>query len=79
MAEIVSHDVVAAAKRLAPQIRAASEALETTRQFPAALVDALAAADLFQLYLPQAMGGLEVPPLTAFRAIEALSQASNSG
>ena len=78
MAEILSHDVVAAARRLAPQIRAASAALETTRQFPAALVDALAAAGLFQLYLPQAMGGLEVPPLTAFRAIEALSQADGA-
>jgi alkylation response protein AidB-like acyl-CoA dehydrogenase len=74
MAETLSHDVVAAARHLAPQIRAASAALETTRQFPSALVDALAVAGLFQLYLPQAMGGLEVPPLTAFRAIEALSQ-----
>lgn len=78
MSETLSHDVVAAAQSLAPQIRAMSDALENTRQFPSVLVEALEAAGLFQLYLPQAMGGPEVAPLTAFRAIEALSRADGA-
>jgi alkylation response protein AidB-like acyl-CoA dehydrogenase len=74
MSQPTAEEVVAAAHNLAPQIRAAREELETTRQLPPPLVHALAAAGLLQLHLPRSMGGWELPPLTAFRAIEALSQ-----
>jgi alkylation response protein AidB-like acyl-CoA dehydrogenase len=78
MSHPTSDDVVAAAINLAPQSHAARDELEATRQIPPPLVQALAAAGLLQLHLPRSMGGLELPPLTAFRAIEALSKLDGS-
>ena len=71
--EAVSSDVVAAAEALAPEIRAARDAIERERRLPEDLVQAMSQAGLFRLYLPKSMGGPECDPLTAFRAIEALS------
>ena len=71
-------DAVAAAINLAPQIRACRDELEATRQRPPPLVKALAAAGLFQLQLPRSLGGVELPPRTAFRAIAALSKLEGS-
>jgi alkylation response protein AidB-like acyl-CoA dehydrogenase len=48
------------------------------RRVPPTLAQAMAQAGLFQLYLPRSIGGPEVPPLTAFRAIEALSKIDGS-
>jgi indole-3-acetate monooxygenase len=67
-----------AASRLIPQVRAASEECERLRRMPVAVVEALAKAGLLQMYLPRAMGGPEVAPLVAFRAIEEISSASGS-
>jgi indole-3-acetate monooxygenase len=78
MSHPTADDVVAAALNLAPQIRAARDELEATRQLPPSLVHTLAAAGLLQLHLPRSMGGWELPPLTAFRAIEALSKCDGS-
>ena len=70
--------VFVAATALGPRIRAAREEGETTRRVPPALAEALAAAGLFQLYLPRALGGAEPPPLTVFRVIEEVSKADGS-
>jgi alkylation response protein AidB-like acyl-CoA dehydrogenase len=72
------HDVVAAALELAAHIRTIRDELETARRVPPALVEAIAEAGLFQLYLPRSMGGPELPPLTAFRVIEELSRVDGS-
>lgn len=74
----VTDDVVAAAINLEPAIRAARDELEAIRHVPPSLAQAMAAAGLFQLYLPRAMGGPELPPLTAFHVIEALSKVDGS-
>ncbi|MEK7807126.1 MAG: acyl-CoA dehydrogenase family protein [Chloroflexota bacterium] len=74
----VANDVVARAAALAPQIRAAADEMESARRLPASLVQALDQAGLLQLSLPRSMGGPEVNPLTALRAIEALSRADGS-
>jgi alkylation response protein AidB-like acyl-CoA dehydrogenase len=71
-------DVVTAAIDLASRIRATREELETSRRLPPSLAQALAEAGLLQLHLPRSMGGPELPPLTAFRAIEELSKADGS-
>ena len=71
-------DVAAIARQLGPQIRAVREEAEELRQTPPALADALAKAGLYQMYLPRSAGGPEMPPLTAFNAIEELSKADGS-
>ena len=71
-------DIVAAAIRLGPAVRAASDDAERTRQTPAPLADELARAGMYQMYLPRSMGGPETPPLTAFRVVEELSRADGS-
>src|SRR5262250_2793506 len=69
---------VVAAINLAPHIRAVREELETTRRVPLSLVQAINAAGLFCPYLPHALGGLELPPLTVFRVIEEISKVDGS-
>ena len=71
-------DVVATAASLAPLITAASEEGEARRCTPPRVVEALAAAGLLQMFLPHAIGGRELPPLVAFRAIEEVSKADGS-
>lgn len=78
MSSTLSHDVVAAAINMAPHIHAVRDELEAIRHVPQPLAEALAAGGLLQLYLPRALGGLESPPLTAFRAIEELSKLDGS-
>jgi indole-3-acetate monooxygenase len=76
--DTVTLDVVAAARRLAPQIIAARDQAERLLQIPQALADALAGAGLYQMYLPRSPGGPELPPMTVFEAIEELSKADGS-
>ncbi len=71
-------DVIAAARRLVPEIVAVREEAERLRQLPQALSDVLAAAGLYRMYLPRALGGLELPPLTVFEAVEIVSAADGS-
>ena len=71
-------DPVAAAKALAPQIRAARDDMQSRCRLPGPLADALASAGLFQLYAPREIGGPETDPLTAFRAVEELSKVDGS-
>src|SRR5208283_2294843 len=71
-------DVIASARRLVPEIIAVREEAERLRQIPRALSDSLAAAGLYQMYLPRSLGGLELPPLTVFEAVEILSAADGS-
>jgi alkylation response protein AidB-like acyl-CoA dehydrogenase len=73
MSHATTDDIVAAAINLVPRIHAARAEGEATRRVPLALAEALAAAGLFQLYLPRSLGGPELPPLTVFRAIEEVS------
>jgi alkylation response protein AidB-like acyl-CoA dehydrogenase len=70
--------VVGAAERLAPRIRAAADAIEVDGRLPDDLADDMAAADLFQLFLPADAGGPEVSPLTALLVTEQLARADGS-
>jgi indole-3-acetate monooxygenase len=78
MRDTVTDDVVATAASLAPLITAASEEGEAMRCTPPRVVEALAAAGLLQMFLPRAIGGRELTPLDAFRAIEEISKADGS-
>ena len=50
-------DMVAAALRLAPAVRAAREDAEQLRQTPPALAAEITEAGIYQMYLPRSMGG----------------------
>jgi alkylation response protein AidB-like acyl-CoA dehydrogenase len=71
-------EIVAAAIRLAPAVRAARGDAEQLRQTPPALAAELTRAGIYQMYLPRSMGGPETPPLIAFRVVEELSKADGS-
>ncbi len=71
-------EIVAAAIRLAPAVRAARDQAEQMRQTPPALAAEITRAGIYQMYLPRSMGGPETPPLTAFRVVEELSKADGS-
>jgi indole-3-acetate monooxygenase len=71
-------DLVAAAVRLAPAVRAARDEAEQMRQTPPELAAEITKAGIYQMYLPRSMGGPETPPLTAFRVVEELSKADGS-
>ena len=71
-------DVLAAARSLCPEARAASAEAETLRQTPPELAAKITAAGIYQMYLPRSMGGPETPPLTAFQVVEELSKADGS-
>ena len=67
-------DLIRMAASLAPQIRASRDECERLGHLPDSLVAALDQAGLFQLGLPQSMGGTETDPITALCAIEELSK-----
>lgn len=71
-------DVLAAARDLHSAIVAAREEAEAQRRTPAPLAKAITDAGLYQMFLPKSLGGPELDPLTAFRAIEELSRADGS-
>jgi indole-3-acetate monooxygenase len=67
-----------AARRLAPMIRACADEIETHRQLPRPLFEALADAGLFHLAIPRAIGGGEIDLPTFVRVIETIAQADAS-
>jgi indole-3-acetate monooxygenase len=71
-------EIAVTAASLAPLIMEASGEGEAMRCTPPRVVEALASAGLFQMFLPRAIGGPELPPLVAFRAIEEISKADGS-
>ena len=62
-------DVVAAARQLGPEIRAASDQIELERRLPEAIANAMAVRGLLGLLTPAAYGGVEAEPTTAMRAV----------
>src|SRR2546430_1678242 len=63
--------LLAAARALGPQIQAYADQIEQERQLPQPLVDALAAAGLFKLTVPKALGGAEADADTLVRLDDA--------
>ena len=67
-----------AARALAPMIRAAADEIESIRELPRAVFEALADARLFQMALPRAIGGLEIDLPTYVQVIEEIGKADAS-
>ena len=71
-------DVVAAARKLIPDVLAARPECERLRRIPTSIAEALAKAGLLQMYLPRSMGGPELPPAVVFHAVEEISRADGA-
>ena len=74
----MSDDLVKVARSLVPEIRSNLDRIDAERQLPPELAARMAKHRLFSLYAPGALGGPELDPLTAFRVVEAISQADGS-
>lgn len=70
--------IIAAAEAMVPMVRAQRELGERLRHVPPAMAEALRTAGLLHLYLPKALGGPQVSPLTAYRVVETISRADGS-
>jgi alkylation response protein AidB-like acyl-CoA dehydrogenase len=62
-----------AARALAPQIQASAEENERGRRQSLPLVEAMARAGLFRLWVPRSLGGEETDPMTLVRVVEEIS------
>ena len=71
-------ELLAAARKLAPAIRAAAEEIERDRSLPEAIVQALADAGLYRMFLPRSLGGAEADPLAYFDVVEELARADSA-
>jgi alkylation response protein AidB-like acyl-CoA dehydrogenase len=67
-----------AAHELAPRIAVAADAIEQGRRLPDDVVDALAAARLFQMLVPASLGGVETDLATFMHVIEIIAAADAS-
>ena len=67
-----------AAQRLAPMIRAYADQIETDRELPRPLFEAMADAGLFQLALPRTLGGTEIDLPTYVQVLEEIGKADAS-
>jgi alkylation response protein AidB-like acyl-CoA dehydrogenase len=63
---------------LAPMIERLAPDIEQGRRLPAELVSALKSARIFGMLVPRRYGGLELDPLSAFRASAALARLEGS-
>ena len=72
------HQLMDAAERLAPRLREANAAIESQRFLPQDIATELAAAGLYRMLTPAALGGYEVDVHTFIIVIERLARADAS-
>lgn len=70
--------LVRVAESFVPEILDNLDRIDADCQIPPDLADRMAAHNLFSLYVPRALGGPELDPLTAFRVVETISKADGS-
>ena len=76
--DTATHDIVAAAKALAPLIKESQDEMETLRRLSDPVVRGMADAGIFRAYYPRSIGGLEVSPLTFMEVVEEISRTDGS-
>src|SRR3954452_24443821 len=70
--------LLTAARGLAPLVDSVRDRFDADRTLPDTLVDAMHAAGLFRMWVPRALGGAELDPLSFLMVIEELSRLDGS-
>jgi alkylation response protein AidB-like acyl-CoA dehydrogenase len=71
-------DMIARVRRLAPLVAEHRQAIDRERRLPDAVFEACADAGLFRVWLPEALGGLELTPLEFMGVVEAAAELDGS-
>jgi alkylation response protein AidB-like acyl-CoA dehydrogenase len=77
-AENSSDGLLSPIRAIESVIRQHADEAEKNHRLSQAVVDALGQAGLFRMWIPKTLGGLEVSPLTAYRAIEEVARLDGS-
>lgn len=75
---MTSRDHLSAARALEPLVAASRDRFDLDRQLPTPLVDAMASAGLFRMWLPKAIGGTETPPVEMLTVLEEMGRQDGS-
>jgi indole-3-acetate monooxygenase len=67
--------LIEAAQRIAPRVRACRDEGERERRLPAPVLAAMHEARLFRMYIPKALDGLEIDPITPMIVVEEIAHA----
>jgi len=78
MSSNTAQSLLEAARNLAPAIRAAADEIESIRELPKPLFQAIADARLFHMAVPRAIGGVEIDLPSYVRVIEEIGKADAS-
>jgi indole-3-acetate monooxygenase len=71
-------DTLRAAQEISPELRERSEEIERERRMPADLSKKFARAGFYRMCVPEAYGGLELPPAVTMSTVETLARADGS-
>ena len=67
--------LIEAAQRITPLVRACGDEGERERRLPAQVLAAMHEARLFRMYIPKALDGLEIDPITSMIVVEEIARA----
>jgi indole-3-acetate monooxygenase len=67
--------LIEAAQRIAPLVRAWRDKGECERRLPPRVLSAMHEARLFRMYIPEALDGLEIDPITSMIVVEEIARA----
>jgi alkylation response protein AidB-like acyl-CoA dehydrogenase len=76
--DIDAQPAVQAAAALQPVLRSYQQEIEREQRLPQALVEQLRAAGFYRMVIPNALGGLQVDPLTYLRVVELMAEGAGS-
>jgi alkylation response protein AidB-like acyl-CoA dehydrogenase len=76
--EDTTEGLLNAVRGIEPLIRQHADEAELNHRLSRPVVHAMASAELFRMWVPRTLGGLEVSPLTVYRIIEAVARVDGS-
>jgi alkylation response protein AidB-like acyl-CoA dehydrogenase len=74
----IATEHIARARRLTPLLAAAAARIDTARELPKDVLDAMHANGMFRLLVPRSVGGAELDPATYIQCVEAIASGDAS-